>query len=151
MENEDREERRYVHITKGCFGCGTENHAGLGLKPYHDGDGLTAEYTPRPHHRGFTAVVHGGIIASVLDEVITSAAAVKTDALMATVAMEVQFLSPMKLEGAYVVKGRYTGEKEKFHTAEGEITDAEGRLIARGRGRFIPLTPGRAEKFLSRA
>ncbi|MBI2059801.1 MAG: PaaI family thioesterase [Nitrospirae bacterium] len=149
MEKGSEGERRYVHITKGCFGCGTENPAGLGLKPYHDSDGLIAEFTPKPQHRGFTAVVHGGIIASVLDEVITSAAAVKIDALVATVAMEVQFLSAMKLEGTYLVRGRYTGEKDKTHTAEGEITDSEGRLIARGRGKFLPLTPGRVERFLS--
>jgi hypothetical protein len=59
-----RMSRGYTHTTKGCFGCGVENEVGLDLRPYHDGDGFAAEFRPKAHHRGFSKVVHGGIIAA---------------------------------------------------------------------------------------
>lgn len=140
--------RDTIHTVKDCFGCGSENDAGLGLKPWRDGEWIVAEYHPKPKHRGFTTVVHGGIIASVLDEVVTSSAAIAVKALTATVKLEIEFLAPMKLDGTFVVRGRYTGEKDGFHTAEGAIEDGSGHPIARARGRFVALSKERAKRFL---
>ncbi len=51
-----------------CFGCGTLNPAGLGVKSYVEGDEVVCRFQPSPvHMAGPVDVVYGGIIASVID------------------------------------------------------------------------------------
>jgi len=137
-----------THVTRHCFACGTENAAGLGLAPRTDGEWIRATFTPRAHHRGMSNVVHGGIVAAALDEVLGCAISVRERSLGATVGLEVEFLAPLLVTGTYEVRARATGKAERIHTAEGEIVDASGRVLARGRGRFVTLTPDRFKEFV---
>jgi HAD superfamily hydrolase (TIGR01509 family) len=52
-----------------CFACSPENPIGLKLKPIHDGEKVTAEFTAGKFHQGWNGVVHGGILYTLLDEV----------------------------------------------------------------------------------
>lgn len=52
-----------------CFGCGKSNSSGLRLDMKTDGEYLTTEFTPQQWHEGWPGIVHGGIIAAVLYEV----------------------------------------------------------------------------------
>jgi len=52
-----------------CFACSQENPIGLKLKPVHDGEKVTAEFTAGKFHQGWDNVVHGGILYTLLDEV----------------------------------------------------------------------------------
>lgn len=52
-----------------CFACSQENPIGLKLKPIHDGEKVTAEFTAGKFHQGWNDVVHGGILYTLLDEV----------------------------------------------------------------------------------
>ena len=62
----DRIEVRDDHY---CFGCGRLNPFGLKLTFYRSPDGVLAPFTPEQRHEGYTGVVHGGIVTTVLDEV----------------------------------------------------------------------------------
>ena len=53
-----------------CFGCGQENPIGLRLSPHVDGDAVVASFVPKDDHQGWPGIVHGGIIASLLYEVL---------------------------------------------------------------------------------
>jgi uncharacterized protein (TIGR00369 family) len=141
-------DRKYTHTSPGCYGCGADNDAGLQLRPYHDGEWIAADYEAVPRHRGFSRVVHGGVIAALLDEIVTCAASIAMNELAATVKIEVEFLSPMLLGGKYVIRAHHLGPDGKTHLAEGEIVDDAGKTIARARGRFIVLSADRAKKFL---
>jgi uncharacterized protein (TIGR00369 family) len=141
-------DRQYTHTAKGCYGCGEDNEHGLRLRPYHDGEWIVAEYTAEKRHRGFSRVVHGGVIAALLDEILTCASSIAMDELAATVGLEVEFKAPMIIGERYLIRARHLGGKEGRHSSEGEITSESGKVIARGRGHFIMLTPERAKKFL---
>jgi acyl-coenzyme A thioesterase PaaI-like protein len=57
--------------SKDCFVCGMENPHGLHLQFYDDGEGkVSVEYTVGERFQGYPGTVHGGIIASMLDEVV---------------------------------------------------------------------------------
>ena len=54
-----------------CFVCGLQNPYGLHLHFYDDGEGrVSAEYSVEERFQGYPGIVHGGIIASMLDEVV---------------------------------------------------------------------------------
>ncbi|GMH41043.1 hypothetical protein BSKO_08953 [Bryopsis sp. KO-2023] len=50
-----------------CFGCGPSNPQGLGLRSKRIPNGLSAEVTIDPKHQSFPGIVHGGVIASMLE------------------------------------------------------------------------------------
>jgi len=53
-----------------CFICGIENPIGLKLKIYESEDGhIETMYTAPDHFQGYPGVLHGGIVASILDEI----------------------------------------------------------------------------------
>ena len=52
-----------------CFGCGEDNPSGLRLDLKLEGDQLTTEFIPEKRHEGWPGMVHGGVIAAVLYEV----------------------------------------------------------------------------------
>ena len=52
-----------------CFGCGRDNPRGLGLEMRVEGETLTADFTPAPHHEGWRGILHGGIICALLYEI----------------------------------------------------------------------------------
>ena len=55
-----------------CFACGAENPHGLRLSGFRrEGDDYVVEFTPQRHHQGWQGITHGGIAATILDEVMT--------------------------------------------------------------------------------
>lgn len=52
----------------GCYGCGPDNHHGLQLKSFWDGDQSVAHFTPKPYHcAGSPDIVYGGLQISLMD------------------------------------------------------------------------------------
>ena len=58
--------------SNGCFVCGPENPIGLKLRFRMDGDVCRSEFTPQDVHAGYRGVTHGGIVFSVLDDVMAN-------------------------------------------------------------------------------
>ena len=56
-----------------CFVCGQDNPQGLKLKFQIDAQNqISSAFTPQKIHQGFSGIVHGGLIAAVLDEVMVN-------------------------------------------------------------------------------
>ena len=62
--------------TSGCLVCGRDNPHGLHLSSFVDPETgvVTTTFTPAPHHIGFESVIHGGVLATVVDELMVWAA-----------------------------------------------------------------------------
>ncbi len=52
-----------------CFGCGRQNPIGLKMTFFEDGEQVWAPWSPLREHQGYEGIVHGGLITTVLDEV----------------------------------------------------------------------------------
>ncbi len=57
---------------RACFVCGPDNPAGLGVQFHLDGTVCRGEFTPGRWHGGFDGLTHGGILFSVLDDVMAN-------------------------------------------------------------------------------
>lgn len=51
-----------------CFGCSPDNPFGLHMEFYEDGDDVVSYWHPHDHFQGWTGVMHGGILATMIDE-----------------------------------------------------------------------------------
>ncbi|HZS36801.1 MAG TPA: PaaI family thioesterase [Polyangia bacterium] len=133
---------------KSCFVCGTDNPGGLNLALERDGHKVTLRFTPGRTHRGFSRAIHGGITASLLDEVVGVACGLRTDGKCATVELNVTYRRPL-LEGVEVrAEGWYVRRHGRFVFGAGKLIDPNGLTIATARGRFMPLEEKQIARFV---
>lgn len=122
-----------------CFGCGKENPHGLRLDVQKQPDGSwQAEFTPKDYHCGWPGIVHGGILSTALDEVMSYV--IFGDGRAAVTAkISVEFKKPALLGDHLMVRAAAVRETRRIVDAEGRITKADGTLVATAEGRFVVL------------
>jgi uncharacterized protein (TIGR00369 family) len=135
MANEFRDDRV-------CFVCGEKNPIGLKLRLRTDAERgeSSAEVTFRDDFQGWTKVVHGGLLATVLDEAMIYAAGA-TGRLCVTGEITVRFVKPAATGVPYALKGRFLEDKGRIVLAESELLDAAGDQVARASGKLFKI-PG---------
>ncbi|HAA90045.1 MAG TPA: hypothetical protein DCE07_05680 [Peptococcaceae bacterium] len=131
---------------KKCFVCGDGNPSGLQVRFYHDGNEAKAVFIPDSRWEGYPGVVHGGILASLLDEVMYKAV-FASEGNVVTARMSVRFRNPARVGSLLHLVGRVGEKKGRFVTAKGEIRDSENRPIATAEGVFCLLSPEQEEQF----
>jgi acyl-coenzyme A thioesterase PaaI-like protein len=115
-----------------CFVCGLENQAGLHMAFYDQADGsVVSEITVPDRYQGYPGVVHGGIVASMLDEV-SSRAAMQGDTirLMMTAKLEVRYRKPIPIGQPLRLVGRLGKRRGRLTIVTGEIRLPDGSLGA---------------------
>lgn len=137
-----------IFRSRNCFVCGTDNPGGLNLAPERDGNKVVVRFTPGEAHRGFSKAVHGGITASVLDEVVGVAAGQRAGGKCATVELSVQYRRPLMVGVEVRVEGWYVRRQGRAVLGAGRIRDAAGNVLATARGRFLPLDERQLSRFV---
>lgn len=125
-----------------CFACGSANPHGLKLSfSYNDETGeVTSNAVFARHFQGWQNVLHGGIVSTVLDEIMVKAAAYKGFKCV-TAVLNVEFKNPAFVEQPYIIKGKVNGNRGKIVFVEGAIIDAGtgNKIIASGTGKLFIL------------
>jgi uncharacterized protein (TIGR00369 family) len=126
--------------THSCFVCGESNPIGLNLRFETEGHIVRTRFTPRPEHIGFKQVVHGGIAATLLDEIMVWACAVQTKQFAYCAELTVRFLSPLRPGQEVLANAELTANRRnKIFEAKGEIKDRDGKLLASAAGKYLPV------------
>jgi uncharacterized protein (TIGR00369 family) len=112
-----------------CFGCGINNPIGLKLKFTHDGEWLTTTFTPEKIHQGWPGLLHGGILGTLLDEVMSNVAYATGETCL-TASINIRLRQPVKVEVPLVVSARITRHRKKIIETEGRICLEDGTVIA---------------------
>ena len=115
-----------------CFVCGLENPFGLHLRFYDTAPGeVTVHYTVPQHFQGYPGVVHGGIVAAMLDEVCGRAhMGGDSPRFMFTARLDVRYRQNVPVGQPLRIVGRATRSKGRSATAVGEIYGPGGVLLA---------------------
>jgi uncharacterized protein (TIGR00369 family) len=114
-----------------CFGCSPQNEIGLHLRFYDNGDELIAGWIPEKVFMGYPDVIHGGIQATLLDEIGGWTVYVKCETAGVTQEMTVTFHHPLRIsKGEATIKCRLVEKKEKQAILHSEIFDGEGKLCS---------------------
>jgi uncharacterized protein (TIGR00369 family) len=122
-----------------CFGCGEANPNGLRLEFFLAPDGTIVCPTTIPDSfEGHPGYLHGGIIATLLDE--TMSKSVRALGLTAmTRHMEVDFRHPVPSCTAIRMEGRVVRSDGRKHWVEAHILDREGKALAHSKGLFVEV------------
>ena len=122
-----------------CFGCGPANAAGLRLEFLlaEDGGVVTLPVVA-DRFEGHPGYLHGGIIATLLDEAMSKSARARGLTTM-TRKLEVEYLRPVPSGAPLRVEGRIARSEGRKHWMEAEIRDAEGTVLAAAKGVFVEV------------
>ena len=130
-----------------CFGCSPINTAGLKMKFATDGESVVSSLTVPGHLCGWDNLVHGGVIATILDEIMSWAAIHLLKKIILTKSISVEFVKPVVIGKMLTVKGRVIAVKSKREALmEGVITNDRNELCARSQGTFVLFTAEVAER-----
>jgi uncharacterized protein (TIGR00369 family) len=141
-------ERVNTTIDHGCFSCGIENDIGLKLAFYRTDDGVTATFTPRTEHEGYTRMTHGGIVSTVLDEAM-SWAVIDSGRLAVTARMSVDFRRPVPSGEALTINARVTRDRGRAVETSGEIRSQNGEVLASSTGLFVRVSEEQQQEWES--
>lgn len=129
-----------------CFGCSPVNPAGLRMRFFSDGQSVLSRLVVPDHLCGWSRIVHGGVLGTILDEVMSWAAIHLLRRIALTRTLTVEYLKPAAV-GTELQARAWVREAEGNDAAtEGEIRDAEGGLCARAHARFKVFSPAVARR-----
>jgi acyl-coenzyme A thioesterase PaaI-like protein len=121
----------------GCFGCSPSNAAGLALTFRRRGDVVWTPYTIPDRFHGAPGIAHGGIVATLLDEVSCAAVAFVAGSFVVTGELTVRYERPCPVEVPLELAARITSRAHaRYAVVEGEVR-RDGAVLARSTGRFF--------------
>ena len=112
-----------------CFGCGAENPIGLKLQVACEGDSAWAEFTPNLYHSGFDGVVHGGLLCTLLDEVMSYLPYLQGRRAL-TAKFEARFRRTVRPGENLKIKAWVTKKRDKLYEIEGSLSNEQGEVVA---------------------
>jgi beta-phosphoglucomutase family hydrolase len=115
-----------------CFACSQENPMGLKLKPVHDGEKVTAEFTAGKFHQGWNDVVHGGILYTLLDEVTAYAMLCHGIEFGVTAKSEIRFKQEAPINEPILASAWVTKLTKRLVETKGVLTLNDNTVIANG-------------------
>jgi uncharacterized protein (TIGR00369 family) len=123
-----------------CFICGSGNPRGLRLSPQGRDGRCSFDWTPHADFQGWSGVLHGGIIAAVMDEAMAYAA-MSVCGRAATAEITVTFRRPV-ITGIQVrVTGEVVSSRGRLIETAGRI-EQDGECRAEARARFMAVPGG---------
>ncbi len=120
-----------------CFVCGPDNPEGLRLPFRMDGEVCRAEFTPGPNHCGYDNQTHGGILFSVLDDVMANwlfLSGVRAH----TAKGEIRYRQPVAMGTTLRLEGRLITRKRRLAVMSARALRAEDdQLVAEAEASFM--------------
>ena len=130
----------YLPNSTWCFVCGEENHAGLQTRFFVEDGHVKAKLRPQDHHCGYRNVVHGGVVAALLDECMGWAAARAIGRMCLTAELTVRYVKNVPQDRELTCVTKVEKSSRRLAYAKGEIVDDEGEVYARAEGKFMPMS-----------
>lgn len=119
-----------------CFVCGPDNDTGLRLDfTYEDGKAITWFDSPS-RFEGYEGVIHGGIIAALLDEVMAKVILAQ-DLTAVTADLHIRYRKPLPVGQKVKVTGCITLQKTRTIHAAADLTDEKGVVYAEADAVYI--------------
>lgn len=118
-----------------CFVCAPHNPTGLRAGFRVEGEVIRSRWTPNEHHQGWQGVVHGGVLASLLDEAMAYTLFAR-GVMGMTARMEIRYRSPARAGDPLEIEARCVRRTRALAEIDAHIS-LHGERVAEARGRFI--------------
>jgi len=128
-----------VKNSNSCFACGKDNSIGLKLIFKPTPNGVRADFIPTKEFEGFQDIIHGGIVATLLDEALAWACrSCGVDAL--TGEITVRYKKPLITNKPVIVYGIVEKNRGKLFLGSAYIQDKDGTVIATATAKMVKVS-----------
>ncbi len=122
-----------------CFACSPKNPIGLHLKFAMEDEICRAVFKGSENHQGWDGFVHGGLLATMLDEAMAQWLWRKQIRAM-TAEMNVRFSFPVAIGQEVVVEARCEKIHRRLYELSAQIVLPDGRRAARATAKFLTVS-----------
>jgi acyl-coenzyme A thioesterase PaaI-like protein len=123
-----------------CFVCGLENQQGLHLNFYQEGDAVVVNHVVPDRFQGYPGVVHGGIVASMLDEVLGRVFMIDDpNRFMYTARLTLRYRKPLPTEKPLKIVGKVVRDRGRSAESKAQLFGPDGDLLAEAEGLLVEL------------
>jgi uncharacterized protein (TIGR00369 family) len=141
MHAADSDLQPVPNMDTSCFACGSANPCGLHMKFFTDGEKLYSTVVPPAHLSGWESLLHGGIISTLLDEIMAWTAIHLLQRIILTKSMQVEFLRPIHVNTELEVQGWVEAQEGHKAWIQGVILDSQGHRMAESKGELVLFEP----------
>jgi acyl-coenzyme A thioesterase PaaI-like protein len=143
--------------SKWCFVCGVENPHGLRVRFLNDGpQRVLMRITLGDVYQGYPGVVHGGILATLLDETMGRAILsgiesydINQARFMFTAKMDIRYRLPVPLNQEFIVRGRVDQDRGRLVQVSGEVVLPDGTVAVEASATLLDIPPQQIEHMLT--
>lgn len=115
-----------------CFGCAPHNPMGLHMEFFEDGDDVVVEWQPNDNVQGWVDTLHGGVQATLADEICGWVISRKFQTAGVTSRMEVKYMKPVRISaGQVTLRAHVLEQKRNLIDVEAMIYDGAGEACTR--------------------
>ena len=120
----------------GCFGCSRVNPHGLHLRFWRRDGSVGSRFAVPDRFHGAPGIAHGGIIATLADEISCVAAFFLRDSRVVTGELSVRYRRPCPVEVPLDLEARIVGEHARYLIIEADVK-RDGEVLAQSSGKFF--------------
>ncbi len=134
--------KRKLPSASHCFVCGIENPFGLKMAFYIDeADRVVCNYRVPAHFQGYPGVVHGGIVASMLDETLARAVmSSNPDRFMFTARLTTRYRAPVPVETEITLLGEVRKDRGRIADCVAFLFGPDGETLAEAEGLLVAVS-----------
>ncbi len=130
-----------------CFGCSPVNSSGLHMRFFSDEQAVYSRLTVPEHLCGWSNIAHGGVLTTILDEIMSWSAIYLLKRIALTRSISVEFIKPVKVGHEIRAEGRVSHSNGKNDAVtKGVLIDADGDPCARATAVFKVFSPAVARR-----
>lgn len=148
---DDEPDQITIDTDHNCFGCGRLNEHGLQLTFHaHERGGVEATFIPASRFEGYDGMIHGGVISTVLDEVMAWSL-YRQETWAVTGELTVRYRSPIRIGERTRAIGWMTGRRRRRIEMAGEIVrEEDGTVLATASAIFLAVPESQADAWRQR-
>ncbi len=117
------------HPGYNCIGCCPSNPIGLHLEFYEDGEDIVSMWSPSQNYQGWVNTLHGGVIATLMDETAGWVITRKLQTAAVTSRLSIHYKKPVfTTDKLLTIRARIVSNVRNFYTIKVELTNDRGEL-----------------------
>jgi uncharacterized protein (TIGR00369 family) len=129
----------------GCFGCSPTNPSGLQMEFYKEEDEIVCKWDPGEHFQGFHDILHGGIQATMMDEIASWVVFVMLDTAGVTYQLNTRFRKPVMIsKGVITIRATLVRQQKRLAEIEARLYDGENMLCAESQANYFIMPRDKA-------
>lgn len=114
-----------------CFACSSRNIHGLQMEFLEDGDEVVCEWDPRDYFQGYVNVLHGGIQATLMDEIASWIVQIKLKTAGLTASLNVRYKKPVPMnEGNITIRAKIVKMRRNLADIQAKLYNSKGEVCS---------------------